>query len=192
MEQEEHARRTIEGIPRWKWVLINVAAVLVGLLMYPAAYGVVTGVFVAGPIAKGEMGAFEMILEKLPPEQREAIEEGIFDPDVIEELLEDLEVREEIHELLKEQAKNVNWILVLPAMSFLVFALLGFVVGLLRLLRYVVIIPVILLFVSWPILNSDQFELVQDHRLTVFLSIAAQFLAIYLFAWFGRSLRKPR
>lgn len=191
MDQPQQAKTTIEGMPRWKWALIHVVAVLIGLLLYPAAYGVVTGVFVAGPIAKGEMGAFEIILKRLPPEQREAIEEGLFDPDVIEELMEDLEVREEIYDLLKEQAKHVNWILVLPAMSFLVFALLGFVVGLLRLIRYVVIIPVILLLVSWPILNSDQFELVPDHQITVFLSIAAQFLAIYLFAWFGRSLRKP-
>lgn len=178
----------VEGLSIWKWLLINIVAIVFGCVLFWSAIGAVAGLFIVPPV--GESAEYERVLEKLlTPEELVALKEGRLGRKEIRAIFSQRNKKGEMLFLLKMQAQQVNLLIILPIMNIIVFGVIGFIVGLFRLFRYVALIPAVLLYITFPMLTSDLFALAPQRLITVLLSVVAQFIFIYIFAWFGRALR---
>jgi hypothetical protein len=183
MDNERHElflrRIKIEGLPAWKWLLITVSLIAAGyILLFPAAYGLVGGIYLAGPVAIKNTKLFD---EMFTPDQRAALRRGELKKEDLQALSQGA-----LMAAVKTQAAEVKWVLVFPAMNLVVFGLLGFIAGKFGIVRYVGVIPIAMLWMTISVMNSEIFELVQGHKFTVSLSVSTQFASVYIFAMLGK------
>jgi len=184
MPKEPGARRSIEGRSIPVWLLINVVGVLLGFVLFIAAFGVAGGFLLAVPVAQESS---KSLVQELTPEQRDALVN--LKPEEIEALI----LRgKDLTPALLAKTRQVNWLIILPIMNAIAFAGVGFLVGLFRVFRYVALIPVALLPITVPMmLNSEFFASAQNYQLAALVSVFTQFVSVYLFAYIGRWIRSP-
>lgn len=180
---------TIEGKPVWKWLLINALAIVFGGILFWSAYGLVAAFFVASPIGKNP--EYEKVLrEVLTQEQWKALKEGRISRREILEVLKRQDKDGKLQSMYWEHVKGVNWQVVNPSANAAVFGILGLTLGVMRIFKYIGLIPTILLWITYPLLTSALFSEVHYSQLNVLFSIFVQFVSIYLFSWLGMSLRQ--
>ncbi len=181
----------IEGIAIWKWLLINLLAVVFGAILYFSAFGAMAGLFVVWPL--GTDPEYEKLLDQiLSREERSALNEGRLGRREMLEIVFAKDKDGKLLSMLGKYVKKVNWLIVLPVANGIVFAVLGLFAGLFGHFKYVALIPAVLLWTTYPMLTSDYFATVERHHANVLVSILFQFGFVYLLAWFGRSLRNKR
>ncbi len=179
----------IEGKPVWNWVLINALVLVFGGILFWSAYGAVAGFFVAGPLAKSDEYV-KLLREVLTEEQWKALGEGRISEDQALQIVERQDKEGKLRSMHEKQLKKVNWRVVNPSVSAIVFGILGFALGVMRVFKYVALIPIILLWVTYPVLTTAHLSDGPYAQLNVCFTVFVQFVSIYLFAWLGMSLRQ--
>jgi hypothetical protein len=169
-------------------LLIYVFTVVLGYILFPLAWGLTNGLFVAPGIASDPK--FQTALSQLLTKE----ELDSLDTTNVLELLSRTEKlstskRLSIKALTEEHLRRVNWLPIHLLSNSILFGILGFVLGLFRVQRYAVIVPLVLLPATLTVLTAEQFA-VQTPWLTVAIGLTTQILAAIGFSRVGAMLRR--
>jgi hypothetical protein len=167
--------------------LIYLFTVVVGYILFPLTWGLTNGLFVAPGIASDPkfQAALGQVLTK--------DELDSLDTTNILELLSRTEnlsdsKRLSIKALTQEYLRRVNWLPVHLLSNFIVFGILGLILGLFRVQRYAFVLPLFLLPATLTVLSAEQFA-VQTPWVTVTIGLITQILAVTGLSRVGAMLR---
>jgi hypothetical protein len=171
-----------------KCILIYILSIVVGYVLFVMVWGFVNGVLVAPRIGsdydfKKELGKIltKEELERLNiPHVRELLGR-------VHELPP--EKKDAIVELTRKHLEGVNWFAVHLFANAVTFGVLGFMLGVFRVHKYAILIPMFLLPVSLPVLRAEQF-VVHTQSITMTIGLLTQVLAVYGFAAAGAWVHK--
>jgi len=172
---------SIEGMPIWKWVTIYLVIIVIGAFLYSAVWGAVNGLMLGAKLATDP--ALQEELEKsLGKETLRNI-----DLHSLQNLPPDK--RSELEAIIKKRFKEVNWLPIHLAVNTITFGILGLVAGLLLWVRYSVLIPIGMSFITLPILGAEDFR-VYSQWLTEIMGFITQLGVVYLSSFTGYWIRK--
>jgi len=93
-----------------------------------------------------------------------------------------------IETLTRKHLEGVNWLGIHFIANAVTFSLLGLILGVLRVHKYVLLVPICLLPATLSILGAEEF-FVRTRELTIIVGLFTQFVAVYLFSKVGVWIR---
>jgi hypothetical protein len=143
----------VRKISFWRYSWIYLLTVVLGHFLFAAVWGLVNGVVVAPRIAS-DPDFQKQLAEILTKEDLDKLN-TFHVPSRVHEL--PVAKKSAIERLTRKHLEGVNWLGIHLVANAVTFSLLGLILGVLRVHKYVFLVPICLLPATLTILGAEQF-----------------------------------
>jgi len=171
----------LERFQNWRWKMPAALAIILGYILIPTVWGLTNGVILGLTIVP-DPGFRAEIASVLSAEDLDKLEGSYF-------ARIPQEKRPVVEPIVHKYLQRVTWLPIHIVSNFIIFVVLGLLVGLTNVQRYWFIIPIVLLPATLTILNAP---VVTNWGLTLTVVIVVQMSTLYLTAQFGNWMRSRR